>query len=161
FGNLIALPLQKQPRDTANSVFLDDNARPLEDQWAFLAGVRKLDRSTVERVVSNAETKGRVVDVRIVPPDDNAAAPWAGVPSRHRKEQPIADPLPQQIKLVLSNQIYIAQDGLPPALRNRLVRLAAFQNPEFYKAQAMRLPTYGTPRIISCAEDHPQHIGLP
>jgi hypothetical protein len=44
---------------------------------------------------------------------------------------------------------------------NRLIRLAAFQNPEFYKAQAMRLSTFGKPRIISCAEDFPQHAGLP
>ena len=50
---------------------------------------------------------------------------------------------------------------MPPPLRNRLLRIAAFQNPEFYKAQAMRLSTYGKPRIIGCAEQHPQHIGLP
>ena len=43
----------------------------------------------------------------------------------------------------------------------QLVRLAAFQNPEFYRAQAMRLPTFGKPRIVSCAELHPQHIALP
>jgi superfamily II DNA or RNA helicase len=48
-----------------------------------------------------------------------------------------------------------------PGLRNRLLRLAAFQNPEFYKTQAMRLSTYDKPRVIACAEDHPQHIGLP
>ncbi len=62
---------------------------------------------------------------------------------------------------MLGNEIYIAKEGLHPALRNRLLRLAAFQNPEFYQAQAMRLSTYGTPRIIACAEDHPHHIGLP
>jgi superfamily II DNA or RNA helicase len=44
---------------------------------------------------------------------------------------------------------------------NRLVRLAAFQNPEFYKAQAMRLSTFGKPRIIGCAEDFSSHVGLP
>jgi superfamily II DNA or RNA helicase/very-short-patch-repair endonuclease len=65
------------------------------------------------------------------------------------------------LELVAGNEIYIAKDGLPPGLRNRLLRLAAFQNPEFYKAQAMRLPTYDKPRIIACAEDYPQHIGLP
>jgi superfamily II DNA or RNA helicase len=65
------------------------------------------------------------------------------------------------LELVLGNQIYIAKEGLHPALRNRLLRLAAFQNPEFYKAQAMRLSTYGKPRVIACAEDHPHHIGLP
>jgi len=46
-------------------------------------------------------------------------------------------------------------------LRNRLIRLAAFQNPEFYKAQAMRFPTFGKPRIINCCEDFPKHIGIP
>ena len=25
----------------------------------------------------------------------------------------------------------------------------------------MRLSTYDKPRVIACAEDHPQHIGLP
>jgi superfamily II DNA or RNA helicase len=46
-------------------------------------------------------------------------------------------------------------------LRNRLIRLAAFQNPDFYQAQGMRLSTYGKPRIISCCEDFPKHLGLP
>jgi superfamily II DNA or RNA helicase len=50
---------------------------------------------------------------------------------------------------------------MPPDLRNRLLRLAAFQNPEFYKAQAMRLSTFGKPRIISCGQDFAQHVALP
>jgi hypothetical protein len=65
------------------------------------------------------------------------------------------------LELVLGNQIYIPKQGLHPGLRNRLLRLAAFQNPEFYKAQAMRLSTYSRPRVIACAEDLPHHIGLP
>jgi superfamily II DNA or RNA helicase len=65
------------------------------------------------------------------------------------------------VALVLGNQLYITKDGLPPSLVNRLVRIAAFQNPEFYQAQAMRLSTFGKPRIISCAEDYPRHLGLP
>jgi hypothetical protein len=44
---------------------------------------------------------------------------------------------------------------------NRLMRIAAFQNQEFYKAQAMRLPTFGKPRVIACADDFPRYIGLP
>jgi hypothetical protein len=73
----------------------------------------------------------------------------------------ISGALPSSIEFVLGNEIYIAKEGLPPGFRNRLLRLAAFQNPEFYKAQAMRLSTYGKPRIIACAEDHQHHIGLP
>ena len=67
----------------------------------------------------------------------------------------------KEIEVVLGDGIYLAKDVLPPALRNRLLRLAAFQNPEFYRAQAMRLPTYEKPRIIACGEDLPAHIGLP
>jgi superfamily II DNA or RNA helicase len=63
--------------------------------------------------------------------------------------------------LVLGSEIFIGKDLLPPALRNRLIRLAAFQNPEFYRAQAMRLPTYDTSRIVACARDYPHHLGLP
>jgi hypothetical protein len=61
----------------------------------------------------------------------------------------------------MGNQIYIPKAELTPSLRNRLIRLAAFQNPDFYQAQGMRLSTYGKPRIISCCEEFPKHLGLP
>jgi hypothetical protein len=161
FGNLIALPLQKGPRELGNSVFLDEHFEPYADQWAFLSTIRRIDRSVIEEIVSAAEQKGRVVGVRFVPAEEDKAAPWAAPPSGRRKEPQLVGPLPDGLELILGNQIYIAKDQLPPGLRNRLVRSAAFQNPEFYKAQAMRLPTYGKPRIIACAEDHEQYIGLP
>src|SRR3972149_7477449 len=87
--------------------------------------------------------------------------PGLAPPSRKQKETPILGPLPASIDLVLSNQIYVPKSDLTPSLRNRLIRLAAFQNPEFYQAQAMRLSTYGKPRIISCCEDFPKHLGFP
>jgi superfamily II DNA or RNA helicase/very-short-patch-repair endonuclease len=161
FGNLIALPLQKRSRERGNSVFLDEGHQPHRDQWAYLSRVRKTDRASVERIVAEAEKRGRVVGVRVSPVDEDAASPWAAHPSRRRTEPPLAGPVPEKLELVLADQIYIAKDALSPGLYNRLVRLAAFQNPEFYKAQAMRLSTYDKPRIIACAEDHSQHIGLP
>ncbi len=161
FGNLIALPLQKAPRKQGNSVFLDVDMVPWVDQWAYLASVRKISRAQVERIVQEAERRGRILDVRLPPQDDGEDEPWTAPPSRHRKEPSIVGELPQTLELVLGNQIYIAKEGLHPGLKNRLLRLAAFQNPEFYKTQAMRLSTYDKPRVVACAEDHPQHIGLP
>ena len=61
--------------------------------------------------------------------------------------------LPRSLELILGNEIYIAKDGLAPGLRNRLLRVAAFQNPDFYKTQAMRLPTYAKPRIIGALKN--------
>ena len=162
FGNLIALPLQKQPRESGNSVLLDERFVPYPDQWEFLSSIRRISRQEIEEVVRLAERKGRILGVRLALEDDgDEAAPWMIPPSRHRRETSIPGPLPETLELTLGNQIYIPKAALPAALRNRWIRLAAFQNPEFYKAQAMRLPTYDKPRIIACAEDYPHHIGLP
>ena len=150
FGNLIALPLQKQPRDLGNSVFLDGEMVPYSDQWAFLSSVERIDRSRLERLVRDAETRGRVVGVRFPPVDEDEPEPWTAPASRRRKDPPIVGEVPANLELVLGNEVYVAKDGLSPGLRNRLLRVAAFQNPEFYKAQAMRLPTYDKPRIDHC-----------
>jgi hypothetical protein len=160
FGNLIALPLQKQARERGNSVFVDDGLVPYPDQWAFLSTVDTISRSRVEAIVREAERSWQIVGVRFPTADEDEDEPWTAPPSRQRRQPTIAG-LPRTLEVVLGNQIYVAKEGLVPALRNRLLRLAAFQNPEFYKAQAMRLPTYDKPRIVGCAEDHPQHIGLP
>ncbi|HEU5274670.1 MAG TPA: restriction endonuclease subunit R, partial [Xanthobacteraceae bacterium] len=161
FGNLIALPLQRRPREVGNSVFLDYGLAPYEDQWAFLSSIRKIGRSAIEAIVRDADAKDRIVGVRSALLEADEPTPWTTPPSRRRKEPALMDPLPTKLELIVSDEIYIAKSVLPPGLRNRLVRLAAFQNPEFYKAQAMRLPTYDKPRIVACAEDHQNHISLP
>jgi len=160
FGNLMALPLQRAARKQDNTVFLDSAFAPWTDQWTFLASVRKIARSQVEQIVEDAERRGRILGVRLPPQDDEVAEPWTAPPSR-RREASIVGELPESLDLVLGNQIYIPKQQLHPGLRNRLLRLAAFQNPEFYKAQSMRLSTYNKPRVVACAEDLPHHIGLP
>jgi superfamily II DNA or RNA helicase len=161
FGNLIALPLQKEPRTSGNSVFLDDDFTPWSDQWAFLSSLSRVARSQVEAIVREAEQRGRVLGVRLPLQDEREDEPWTLSASRLRKDPPIEGDLPSTLDLVLADQVYIAKQGLHPGLRTRLLRLAAFQNPEFYRAQAMRLSTHGKPRVITCAEDHPHHLGLP
>lgn len=161
FGNLIALPLQKQPRALGNSEFLDEHGTPYPDQWKFLSSIRRMSRSAVQEIVQDAGRRGRIVNVRIAMPDDDAEEPWLAAPSRRSSEPAIKGTLPKSLTLTLADQIYVEKKSLPPELRNRLVRTAAFQNPEFYKAQSMRLPTYDKPRIIACAEEHSQHIALP
>jgi hypothetical protein len=161
FGNLIAMPLQKQAREHGNNVFVDDRLEPHADQWAFLSSITKLTRSQLERAVENADRRVGVVGVRLPALDEDEPEPWAVSPSRRPKASPIVGDLPTTLEVVLGNEIYVPTDGLVPGLRNRLIRIAAFQNPEFYKAQAMRLPTYDKPRVIACAEQHPHHLGLP
>jgi len=160
FGNLIALPLQHGPRGDGNSVFIDDAFRPYPDQWAFLSTRQRMSRSEVVALVGEAAASGRILGVRL-PVADEDEEPWAAPPSRRRREEPVDGDLPERMEVVLGNQVYLDREGLPPGLVNRLIRLAAFQNPEFYAAQAMRLPTFGKPRVISCAELFARHLALP
>ena len=161
FGNLIALPLQRDPRRQGNSVFLDENFEPYPDQWSFLSAVRKMTSQEVEILVLQAIDRGRVTGLYIPVDDEDADEPWKARPSRKPRSLEITTSIPDVIKIVAGNQLYIEKNGLPPQLINRLIRTAAFQNPEFYKAQAMRLPIFDKPRIIACAENFPNHIGLP
>jgi superfamily II DNA or RNA helicase len=161
FGNLIALPLQRKPREKGNSLFLDENLIAYQDQWTFLSEIRRMNRREVESIVGEAEKRNAILAIRIPVTDENDDQPWVAPPSRQRKDQLVMGPLPKQIDLVLGNQIYMPKADLTPSLRNRLIRLAAFQNPEFYQAQAMRLSTFDKPRIISCCEDFPKHLGFP
>jgi superfamily II DNA or RNA helicase len=161
FGNLIALPLQKKPRDDGNSVFIEKNLVPFVDQWAFLSLIGRISRFDVENILNQATNRGGLLGVKTVTTDEDQIDPWIEPPSRRKQEPKILGPLPKQIEIVVGNQIYIEKNILPPSLLNRIIRIAAFQNPEFYKAQAMRLSTYNKPRIISCCEDFPKHIGLP
>jgi len=158
FGNLIALPLQKKPRENGNSVFLDETLTPYPDQWAFLSSIRRISRQEVESFV---ESQDEFLGVRLPVTDEHEDQPWAAPPSRRSKDPPVVGPLPDHVDLMLGNQVYVPKADLTPSLRNRLIRLAAFQNPEFYRAQAMRFSTFGKPRVISCCEDFPKHLGLP
>jgi superfamily II DNA or RNA helicase len=162
FGNLIALPLQKLPRNLGNSVFLDDSFHPCADQWAFLESMHRIQIDVLAALLQEIAPEGNMVGVHLPLPDDqDGEAPWLWRPSRKKKESTITEPLPSSVRVVLSNLLYIEKQQLPSAMLDRLMRVAAFQNPEFYKAQAMRLSTYGKPRVISCGESFPEHIGLP
>lgn len=161
FGNLIALPLQRKAREIANSVFIDRELRPYDDQWAYLSSLTRLPADMVFRIADDAELSGRVLGVRMPVDDEHADEPWKMSPSRRGAPRRIEAAIPRSIRITVADQVYIHRAELPPALIAQLVRLAAFQNPEFYRAQAMRLPTFGKPRIVSCAELYEQHVALP
>ncbi len=165
FGNLIALPLQHDPRRQGNSIFLDEhlNAYPDDQQWAVLASAERIAPATVERIASEAARTGTIVGVRIaeIVDDDEAAMPWTRPPSGTRRIRRVPGPMPARASATLAQRLFVAKEGLPSTLLNQIKRLAAFQNPEFYKKQSMRLSTATTPRVIACGEDLPKHVALP
>ena len=163
FGNLIALPLQHAPRQDGNSVFLDAHFQPHSDQWAFLSSMPRMNLEAVEAVVAQAERSSGIIGLRLAMTDEDEddEDPWVRPPSRRKYDTPIEGPLPREVRVVRGNLVYVEKAGLPSAMLNRLLRIAAFQNPEFYRAQAMRLSTFGKPRVIRCGEEFEKFVGLP
>lgn len=157
FGNLIALPLQKHPRESGCSVFVDAELRPYRDQWAFLASVQPMAPHDIEPTILRATGGVHPLDVTFID-DEDLATPWK---REVIKTNRLVGAMPDALTVTLANLVYFEKPALPQALANRLIRLAAFQNPEFYKAQAMRMSVWDKPRVIGSAENYPQHIALP
>jgi superfamily II DNA or RNA helicase len=162
FGNLIAFPLQQGPRENGNSVFINDQLRPYDDQWAFLSSIKRLALDEAQVLLRKVYPAGDVINIRHSASDyDEASDPWIRPPSGRLPAQVITEPLPPSVSVKLGNLIYVEKKDLPDVFLDTLIRLAAFQNPEFYKNQAMRLSTFGKARVIGCAEDLPHHIAMP
>lgn len=157
FGNLIALPLQKKPREQGCSVFVDETLRPYTDQWAYLASLQLMPIVAIEPAIQRATGESHPLDVTFIDEEDNKE-PWRRRPPATNR---LPGPMPEALTITLANLVYFEKSELPQPLTNRLIRLAAFQNPEFYKAQAMRFSVWDKPRVIGCAENFPNHIALP
>ncbi|MBU2808757.1 hypothetical protein HF285_10940 [Acidithiobacillus ferrooxidans F221] len=74
-GNLIALPLQKWPRESGYSVFVDTDLRPYPDQWAFLASIQPLAAHDIEPTILRATGGVHPLDVTFIDEED-LATPW-------------------------------------------------------------------------------------
>jgi len=155
FGNLIALPLQKYPRENGCSVFVDAELRPYQDQWGFLSTIEPMAAHDIEPTIFRATGHAHPLDVTFID-DEDLKEPW-----KRSALKKLAGPMPKSLTITIANLVYFEKAQLPQALANRLIRLSAFQNPEFYKKQAMRFSVWDEPRVIGCAENYPNHIALP
>lgn len=154
FGNLIALPLQKTARQNGNSVFIDERFQPYEDQWGFLAQIRRLSEDEIGALISKLCHGSELGELK--QDDEEDTKPWETSRSKLSRHE-----FPKVMQVVKANMLYLTKFGISQGALNTLKRLAAFQNPEFYRAQAMRISTYGKPRIISCSEETSEYLCLP
>jgi len=156
FGNLISLPLQSAARKNSNSVFIDENFQPYSDQWNFLSTIRRLDEEEIERYISHLGISNELGDLRQI--ENEEIKPW----EKQRIDNHLSqNDIPNTINITKANMLYIQKNGFSNKALNIIKRLAAFRNPDFYKAQAMRLPTFDKPRIISLSDETPDYLCLP
>ncbi|WP_247747463.1 hypothetical protein [Alkalihalobacillus sp. BA299] len=140
FGNLIALPLQKQAKMKGNSVFVSDSFQEYENQWQYLSSIKKIPEKKILQIVTNfseAESSNKV------------------------KEKVENSYLPKEVTIELNQGIQIPKSLLPSKILNELRKLGTLGNPEFFKAQAKRFSTHRIPRMIDCTEINNNMLILP
>ena len=152
-GNLVALPLQGNARKNDNCVFVNEYFESFPDQWEYLLNVGKLSASALEEILKQT--------ANIMPLGDlsktSESKPWE-VPTTAKIEK---SDFSSEIVIMRSNMLYIPLSQLSSKVLSHLRRIASFRNPEFYSKQALRLSTYQTPRIISCADLTEEFLVLP
>lgn len=156
FGNLIALPLQKIARQHGNSEFVDESFRSYEDQWAYLASIKKISAEDISLFLEKLQTQNETEDF-----SENAGASEGLKPWKKKEIILTKADFPDQVKITLANRVYIEKAGLTEHALSYLKRMAVFHNPAFYIAQNSRKSTHNITRLISCSAEDAQYIGLP
>ena len=159
FGNLIALPLQRGPREHGNSLFVDESFIPHSDQWQVLNHIRRLSASEVRGLLSEYLPK------QPVPVDGFEDAAWFTDNSILEKtsSQNVIEPKlsGETVEIIFGSMLTIPLEKLPSRVVAKLKKTSSFANPEFYKRQRMRLQTYPLSRFVFSGELRPQEIVLP
>jgi len=154
FGNLIALPLQKQARRYGFSSFVDKEFNVISDQWRHLKNVKRLSLQRLEGVLSQVSPAVQFS----LEQQEIKDKPWE---ITLQSAPLVIDNPPSKITITLVNYLYFELEGLPSQLIARLRRIATFSNPVFYKTQALRFSTHSIPRFISCAQFEQGYLALP
>lgn len=155
FGNLIALPLQKEARAAGNSCFVDKKLKPLTDQWNHLSQLKTVSKEGLSELINQLASSPLQLEEQGVL---DTRPPW----EQTAKQQPFTlDNPPKQITVTLANRVYIRLREIPTPLLVRLRKLASFSNPVFFKTQALRFSTHGIPRFITCATIEQGFLALP
>lgn len=152
FGNLIALPLQGRARKSKNSEFVDDNFISYPDQWEYLYNIKKITANEIEEYTKLLCDNGDLGE--LVSEDEK---PWEKKPEQNITPMDFSG----IVEIVKANMLFVKKKGISQYALNKIKRLGAFKNPDFYKSQAMRLPIYNKPRIIDTTEETDKFLCIP
>ena len=159
FGNLIALPLAKHPRQDGNTLFLDEEFRPMPDQWEYLAGIQRLSGTQLQNLVGRMAPLAPLAGQSLSEtPDLVLQADEATLDLARPSVQP--GMLTGELTIRLDSKIHIPRTVPVPVLA-ALKRLASFANPVFHEKLRLRLPTFDIPRFLFAGEWHADRLVLP
>lgn len=139
-GSLIILPLEGDARKLGNSIFLNKDLSLVQNPWKVLEQTAKIQEEAIDTILNSLGPKFNMGEIGL---------------SQATSLPIVKEAVSENSKTVTLYQeqgVSCSIQGIPSSLVNKLKRIASFHNPEFYKAERLRLSTWNKPRIISCAE---------
>ena len=250
FGNLIALPLQKEARGAGNTVFLDEDFNVIQDQWLYLSKTTRISKEEIEGFLATVDNlmveavhernlfsfevddfnqaesekdlvQGMLSEDQVLGSDkeeesnsrvshtdtdshidsnsdrysdrhsdrhsnraskrhsksldgDKRVVSKKGRESKRdgsikhlrqlrqtRNQMLKASDLPDCLTIIQENGLIMEKRGISQRGILALRHLASYGNPEFFAKQAMRISTYGIPRMTVAYEEDAEMIRLP
>lgn len=138
-GNLIALPLQKEPSKNGNSVFLSlDTFEVISDQWDYLNSIKKISTERLDKLFNKFSAETIIF-------------------SEIEKEQSNSS----KLSIALSNQIYINKSELNSKLVNFLKDKLNFLNKEYLIKKKVGISTYKVEKYFKQIEETDSHVLIP
>lgn len=156
YGNLIALPLQRQAVEKGNSVFVDDTFAMYSSQTAVLQNIKRYSRMEILNILKLfpdiilQDISDREIE------EEDKTLPW-----EKKKEEKIPEDLPKRIEVVLYDKIYIHKKKLHSFLKKKFIGLTVFHNPEYYLARNLRKSVQDIPMWIQCFDEDSEYLMLP
>ncbi|MGL4522913.1 MAG: TOTE conflict system archaeo-eukaryotic primase domain-containing protein [Bacilli bacterium] len=133
-GNLIALPLQKNSRTEGNSCFVNDSFEAYEDQWAFLSGMKRINKDRITQFLT-VKTKTISAEPQVVVPGPILISLFTGVKLKTH--------------FFTTSQI------------EHLKKIASVSNPKFFALKAARMKNHLVPQAFTAYIEHEGHLILP
>ena len=154
-GNLVALPLQRQALRQGNSVFVDENWNPYFDQWKVLKTVHLLTKNEIEEHIYKWKEELSIPQTLLTVDQGKRIKPWKKDENFHNED------VIEKLSIVLADGIYVDTLNLKPRIQNQIRRLAAFDNPTFYKNHNLGYSNWNQPRVIYLGEEVNDYIKIP
>lgn len=139
-GNLIALPFQQKALANNNSCFIDEQTLiPFENQWEFLQNMQRVSVQHLDNLYNGISIEKKEVKTFT------------------QKDYPISNGL----QIVLSNEIRITRNNLPPELITFLRDNLNFINSDYIIKKKLGKNTFGTTSYFKMLEEKDGFVLLP
>ncbi|MGB3080695.1 MAG: DEAD/DEAH box helicase family protein [Saprospiraceae bacterium] len=135
-GNLIALPFHKSSMEQGNCCFVDEHLKPFEDQWKFLASIKRVPVSHLDSIYQSLQ--------------DSNSLPANTIFKNSGK-----------LNVLLDKSVYLSRSGITTALLNFLKEELNFVNSEYFIKKKTERNTWGTERYFRFIEETEHEVIVP